>query len=294
MHPQPSLDTGFAAGDTRVLMAPVVGGPGSGLTCGQRVLLDEIQAAPDKAVEGIERAGHPVQRRHPDLSVRVGEAEHAAGQVALLGAHGTQQRPSQQQAGRSHGFGGEERAGGLRQPASGRRDMPGSRRFSPAAGNLPDGSSAAHSPDAAVACSPAGLPGAAGLGGAAWRRLPNHPRPVSQPPASLSHRRRVPMVKAAPKMSCKAHTGVLGRRTGGEPLVVRLEGACSHSSHFGKRDQGFGRCLGGGKALVVHPQGTTALCKSILRSKNGLGRRRQSRGDTWRGTVTSRPLVNHV
>ena len=53
-------DTGIAAGSryykTLVVPAPVVMGsqlPGSGLTCGQGVLLDEVQAAPDEAVEGI-------------------------------------------------------------------------------------------------------------------------------------------------------------------------------------------------------------------------------------------------
>ena len=55
-----------------------------------------------------------MQRRHPNLSVRVGETEDAAGagEVALLGAGRMQQHPSQQQPSRPHGFGGEERAGG--------------------------------------------------------------------------------------------------------------------------------------------------------------------------------------
>lgn len=108
---------GIAAGKAPVVPAPVVVWsqfPVSRLTCGQGVLLDEVQAAPDEAVEGIERAGHPVQRWHPNLGMRVGEAEDAAGagEMALLGAGGMQQRPSQQQPSRPHGFGGEEGAGG--------------------------------------------------------------------------------------------------------------------------------------------------------------------------------------
>lgn len=172
--------------------------------------------------------------------------------------------------------------------------MPGCRRFSPAAGNLPDGSAAAQSADAAVACSPAGLPGAAGLGGAARRRLPNHPGPVLQPPASLSHRRRVPAVKAVPKMGRKAppQPGVLGRGTSGEALVVWMEGARPHSSHLGKRDQGLEHRLGGWKSPCGVP--TFAHCKRIPRSDGGLGRRRENRGDTWRVTpYQCCPLANH-
>lgn len=109
--------TAIAAGKPPELPAPAAAAgsrlPGSGLTCGQRVLLDEVQAAPDEAVEGIERAGHAVQRRHLDLGVPVGEAEHAAGPggVALLAGSGMQQRPGQQQPGRPHGS-GEQGAGG--------------------------------------------------------------------------------------------------------------------------------------------------------------------------------------
>lgn len=108
----------IAAGKPLDVPAPAAAGsrlPGSGLTCGQWVLLDEVQAAPDEAVERIERAGHAVQRRHLDLGVPVGEAEEAAGAggVALLAGSGMQQCPGQQQPGRPHGSGGgEQRAGG--------------------------------------------------------------------------------------------------------------------------------------------------------------------------------------
>lgn len=119
--PGAAPDTGIAAGSryckTPVVLGPMALGsrlPSLGLTCGQGVLLDEVQAAPDEAVERIKRAGYPVQRRHPNLGMPVGEAEDAAGagKVALLGAGGTQQHPSQQQPSCPHGFGGGERAGG--------------------------------------------------------------------------------------------------------------------------------------------------------------------------------------
>lgn len=117
--------------------------PAPCLTCGQGVLLDEIQAAPHEAVEGIERARHPVQRRHPNLSVGISEAEDTpgAGVVALLGTSGTQQCPSQQQPGCAHG---EGRAGGAPsacERAEGHsrlRILAPARRAAP--GNLPDGS----------------------------------------------------------------------------------------------------------------------------------------------------------
>lgn len=164
----------------------------------------------DEAIEGVKRARHAVQRRHSDFSMGVGEAEdssRAAG-VTLLGASRTQQHPSKEQPGRPHGFGGEERAGQPRQPASARRGMPGPGGFVGCSKETCLTGWPPPSPDAAVAAPPS-LPGASGLGRAEQGGVmsrPNLPKPSQGCFASAASLAMLsPAGSRDPSSPCKEH-----------------------------------------------------------------------------------------